>query len=133
MAPPEPLQELDRTPGGMRSSRSAQELLHGRVNPVRAVKRRVAAVGERRTSAFLVPLQPLVARLPTDAIPGTELRHREEGAPVITEKALALLHGCGLQPRHIHLFEKCASESSMLPILPVNSVTNLPGLHRAAA
>ena len=51
---------------------------------------------------------------------------------MITEKALALLHGCGLQPRHIHLFEKCASESRVLPILPVNCVTNLPGLYQAS-
>ena len=50
-----------------------------------------------------VAVDPFVARLAGDAIPIAELRDRLGLAQVVGDELRALIHGCGLPPRHGHL------------------------------
>jgi hypothetical protein len=44
--------------------------------------------------------KPLVAGLPTDAVPLAELRSSVEATPVIADETFTLVHGCVLLPGH---------------------------------
>ena len=54
--------------------------------------RRATPVRERRPAAAVVAPQPLVARLPTDGVPRTELRHRVEPELMVINEAFAFFH-----------------------------------------
>jgi hypothetical protein len=53
--------------------------------------------------AAQVAVDPFVARLTRDAIPIAELRDGLGLAQVVGDELRALVHGCGLPPRHGHL------------------------------
>jgi hypothetical protein len=115
----EPVQELVRPPARMLPTRLADQRRHLVGYFVRTSQQRSAAIAESFTPALIESVQPLVTRLPTNAVSRTQLRHRVEGQPVIANEALSLFHGCSLQPRH-------RSTSQSIP--SVVGVTHVPGL-----
>ena len=64
-----------------------------RRDPVRAMVRGPASILQPLAARFVEPLEPFVARLPTDVIPRAEPRHRVEPDAVIADEPLSLLHG----------------------------------------
>jgi hypothetical protein len=50
--------------------------------------------------AGLESAQPLIARLPTDAVARTQFSHRVQTVPVIGDEPFTLIHRCSLQPAH---------------------------------
>jgi len=116
---PEPVQELVRPPARVPPTGLANQRRHLVGYFVRTPPRRPAAIAESFTPALIEPVQPLVARFPTNAVPRTQLGHRVQRQPVIANEALSLFHGCSLQPGH-------RSTSQSIP--SVVGVTHVPGL-----
>lgn len=83
----------------MGTPRSAEELLDGIGNAMRAVMRSPAAVGERRKTAFLNPLPPLVPRLAATPIALSELGHGAQPATEISDELVTRFKRGDLQPR----------------------------------
>jgi len=69
-------------------------------DPMRTDMRRVAAFDKPVRALRRIAREPLVARLPTDAVPSTELPHAVEPAVVIREELRTLLHRGHLLPGH---------------------------------
>ena len=115
----EPVQELVRPPARVLPTGLADQRRHLVGYLVRTPPRRPAAIAESVASAPIESVQPLVAGLPTDAVPRTQLGHRVQVQPVIANEALSLFHGCSLQPGH-------RSTSQSIPSLV--GVTHVPGL-----
>src|SRR4029450_9291442 len=59
-----------------------------------------AAIAQRRPAAFVKPSAPFIAGLATDPVSLTQLGHRVQGQPIITNESFSLFHGCCLQPGH---------------------------------
>src|SRR4029453_5216232 len=62
--------------------------------------RRSATIAQRRPAAFVKPSAPFIAGLATDPVSLTQLGHRVQGQPIITNESFSLFHGCCLQPGH---------------------------------
>jgi hypothetical protein len=136
MPRPDPVEQLAWPPVGMGPPRLAQELGELLADAVRTAVRGVAAVPQAAASIFGEPPEPFVARLPADAVAGTQLRSGVEATPIVGDEVFALVHGCRLQPGHRPTFPPTGwtcSLSEVSPIIPVWSVTNQPGLHQPAA
>jgi len=58
------------------------------------------SIGERREATGVVAVEPLVPRLPTDAVGSTELGHRRSPAADILDELPTQFHGRLLLPRH---------------------------------
>jgi hypothetical protein len=115
----EPVQELLRPPARMLPTGLADQPRHLVGDLVRTPPRRPAPVAESFTASPIESVQPLVTGLPTDTVPRTQIGHRVQGQPVVAHEALALFHGCSLQPGH-------RSTSQSMP--SVLGVTHVPGL-----
>jgi hypothetical protein len=100
MARHEPVEQFPRAPIRMMASSVTQERGNHGIHAMRTGVRRATFVTQAAATFLLEPVEPLVARLSTDAVPGAELRHVVEALPVIGNEVLTLFHGCGLQPRH---------------------------------
>ena len=98
--PPERGEELPRAPMGVRDALEHEQLLHRRLDLVRAMLRHVAAIGQARPAFGLVPHQPLVPDPPADAVAGAELTHGEVLALGIAYKPESLVHRSTLLPWH---------------------------------
>ncbi len=93
MPRPEPIQELGGAPGRVLPTGRAEQGRELRGDAVRAVMRGPAAILQAAPPCILEAAEPLVASLPTDAVPRAELGHRVQVQSVITNEALSLFHG----------------------------------------
>ena len=77
--------------------------------------------------------QPLVSRLPADSVASAQLSHGVKAFGVISNEVNALLHGCSLHPGHrptSRVRVRSRSLGGVSPMLPVRSVTYVPGLYQ---
>src|SRR3990172_478429 len=93
MPGPEPVEELARSPIRMPAPRSAQQLRDLGRDAVGTVVRGVAPVPQAAPPHLVVAVEPLVARLATDAVTGAELRPRIEAQSFVGDEAFTLFHG----------------------------------------
>jgi hypothetical protein len=96
----EPVEQCLRAPQRVVVARVADQGRDGFGDPVRAVVRRAAPVGQPGLPARVIAGEPLVAGLAADGVARAELRHGEVRAPDIGDELRSLRHGVGLQPRH---------------------------------
>jgi hypothetical protein len=89
----EPVEQLAGPPIRMPAPRRAQQVSDLRRAAVWTVVRGVAPVPQAAPPVLVETVEPLVARLATDAVAGTELRPRVEAQPFVGAEAFALLHG----------------------------------------
>ena len=111
----------------MRAARVQQERRQRVRNAMRARVRRVTALGEPTRALAHIPGEPLVARLPTDAVPRTELGHRVGTALMIGDELQPLVHRGHLLPGHRSSRERAAQTVECHPscrniLLPINPV-----------
>ena len=88
-----PVQQLAGTPIRMRSSGGAEQDRHLGTDAVRTVMRGVASVAQSATPLVVEPIEPLVAGLAADPVPGAEFGARIPAAPFVCDEAFALFHG----------------------------------------
>jgi len=93
MAWREPVEQLAGAPIGMLPSRRREQVGHVSRDPVGTVVRGVAPVPQTAPSLLAVAVEPLVARLPADAVAGTQLRAGVQPATIVGNEPFALFHG----------------------------------------
>jgi hypothetical protein len=70
----------------------AYEVCELMINAMCAVVRSSTPITESPSSFLFIPRQPLVADPTTDAVPSTQLRHREAIAECIVDEPYSLFH-----------------------------------------
>jgi hypothetical protein len=85
-------QQLARAPEGVLPPQRADELRDRRVDAMRTVMRRAAAIVQPASAFLVVAREPLVADLATHAVPRAELRHREPIAQGVLNELHSLFH-----------------------------------------
>src|SRR4051812_44174883 len=93
---------------------------------------RTTPIAEPSPTLGIVARDPLVARLPADLCTRAQFGEVEPTGEVGVNKAGTLIHGIRLLPRHARLREGMREfnrGAGVLPMLPEESVTHVPGLY----
>jgi hypothetical protein len=88
----QPVEELSRTPLRVLSPRLADHARNIVADLVRASVRGSAAICQTSSPFLFEALQPLVSRLPADAVPLTQLLHLVEAQTVVLDELFSLFH-----------------------------------------
>lgn len=92
MAGLEPLQQFLGAPVGMLATGRQQQVRDRGCDLVRTVMRGTTPMLQCRPAAAVVALEPLVAGLPADRVPGAELDHRVKPELMVINEAFAFFH-----------------------------------------
>src|SRR5262249_33952327 len=85
---------------GMPPAQGQQRLDQIGIPRLRTLMRAPRVIAQTIQAFGLVALEPLIARLATDAVLGGELGHRKQLGLILANEFQALLHGRRLAPRH---------------------------------
>src|SRR5689334_1195205 len=111
-----------------------EQLLHRRLQLMRAVLRHMTAIRQAATAFRVVAREPFIADAAAHAVARAELTHGEVITLCITHKAESFVHRFTPPPWHAALaIVRVSVQVRVLPILPDYSVTYQPGLYHALA
>ena len=89
----QPVEQLAGSPIRMSAPRGTQQFGDPGRNAVRTVMWGVAPIAQAASSVLIEAVEPLVARLATDAVAGAEFRPRVQTTSFVGDEAFALFHG----------------------------------------